>query len=772
MYHSNNNGKLQEEIQWQRKSPDLVKWAKSLQVRGDAYGSYYERLVAGEYPTGEIVQVTKKEPLTDTALLRHFQGTETIGLHIVDPTDDTCVQLGIDIDLHDEPKPHKGDDQPNPADPFKNLTFALVLYNRLAKLGIKPLLTNSNGKGGYHLRVLWAEKVPAALVRTFGLWLTADYQTHGVTAPEVFPKQETVKGKFGNWLRLPGKHHKRNYWSEVWNGLAWLKGSDAAEAIIETPRHLFSLVPEEARQYEEPKKTKPPRPKEWEGEYDETTWVKNYEGDLRTLDIEKLFADLIVSVGDGKWEVKCPWIGEHTTDTGGTAVWHEEGSYPTFNCLHAHCASRCMEEVCAFFGREKVDSCCGRVFDPKAKERASLADAEIKVDDFFKSRAEPEEKIKEPTGDAPGNEKSNFSETKDDPSLNAASRALGEDLPPPKPDYRQAYSLKELDALPEASWLIDQIMTDGGFVCSYGVSGSGKSFVELVKAMSIASGVDFLGQFKVAQGPVLYICSEGGRGIKKRAHAWLTAHGISPDEDLPIRFIPAPFNLTTREEALKVLEIGCKGLQAVPVFVVVDTLSRNIGGATDRDAEAVMNYILNIDWIIAQTQAAVSSVHHAGLATDRERGVTQLRDSCDTMIQLAPENLANLTQNSLTTINCTKQKDEDPFDSFVVEKELYATRYGATCYWKWRGWEKDVKIEVKQMKVEEKEMNKVEEEMAFLAAVPFGKENAVSTTKHRDELLQWKRTRHQDTYARLREKNVIQFVHGRGQKPDLLWREL
>ena len=102
------------------------------------------------------------------------------------------------------------------------------------RLGFRPLLTDSNGRGGYHLVVSFRAPVPAALVYTFLRWLTDDHAAHGLTsAPEHFPKQPALTGKrFGNWLRLPGAHHSQPHYSLVWDGSRWLAGAEAVAYLL------------------------------------------------------------------------------------------------------------------------------------------------------------------------------------------------------------------------------------------------------------------------------------------------------------------------------------------------------------------------------------------------------------------------------------------------------------------------------------------------------------------------------------------------------------
>ena len=56
----------------------------------------------------------------------------------------------------------------------------------------------------------------------------------------------------------------------------------------------------------------------------------------------------------------------------------------------------------------------------------------------------------------------------------------------------------------------------------FGSPKSGKSFVAIAMSCAIASGQDFYGN-KAFKKPVLYICGEGQRGVKRRLSAWQQA---------------------------------------------------------------------------------------------------------------------------------------------------------------------------------------------------------------------------------------------------------
>jgi hypothetical protein len=160
--------------------------------------------------------------------------------------------VAVDIDAH------PGD----PADPAANLAAALAWYSRSRALGFRPLLTASNGRGGYHLVVVFRVPLPAALAHAFLRWLTDDHVVHGLARrPEHFPKKPLLTGKrFGNWLRLPGAHHSRPHWSLVWDSDRWLGGAEAVALLLGLDGDDPALIPAEVVPTE-PEPPRAPRPR-------------------------------------------------------------------------------------------------------------------------------------------------------------------------------------------------------------------------------------------------------------------------------------------------------------------------------------------------------------------------------------------------------------------------------------------------------------------------------------------------------------------------------
>jgi hypothetical protein len=234
---------------WVGRADELASWAwHRLVNRTDVWGGYFQTwaAAAGNWITNQMtrprVAARGQVFLTRDVLERHFRATWTravAGLHTTAP-DNTCRWGAVDVD-------HHGDSGPAPA---ATRAAALHWFDRLCQRGFRPLLTESNGLGGYHLRVVFLGPVPSPRVFAFMRWLVADHAALGLTAPpEVFPKQPTVAppgqhGQYGNWLRLPGRHHTHPFWGRVWDGENWLGANRAIDYILALDGDSPSLVPE------------------------------------------------------------------------------------------------------------------------------------------------------------------------------------------------------------------------------------------------------------------------------------------------------------------------------------------------------------------------------------------------------------------------------------------------------------------------------------------------------------------------------------------------
>ena len=209
--------------------------------RRDVWGAYVapaRREPSKQYTfTAPGLQRRGSTSLDPWRIARHLRGTshgDVLGLHSTS-ADDRSRWGAFDFDAHDAPAPEYREALAD---------AAVAIVERLAEYGAAPLLEDSNGKGGWHVWVTF--DAPVATADVFA-WLDALAERarldFGVSI-ETFPKQPSARGKFGNWLRVPGLHHTRAHWSRLARpGEPWRMGEDAARTLLSWPATPASVVP-------------------------------------------------------------------------------------------------------------------------------------------------------------------------------------------------------------------------------------------------------------------------------------------------------------------------------------------------------------------------------------------------------------------------------------------------------------------------------------------------------------------------------------------------
>jgi hypothetical protein len=239
---------------WNASAERLADWMLArVFVRTDAFGGYYRK--------DDKTQKSKRpnrgcgEGFSRTLLIRHLRAAQTedvIGAYCLTTGESGSGKwVVVDIDAHDEED-----------DPTANSRYAIHLHNKLSLLGFTPLLL-SWGTGGFHLWVFFGRNVPGPTLHSFGKWIVSDSKAFGFKKlVETFPKQEKVEeGKFGNWLRAPGRHHTRDVYASVYNGAAWVEGTAAVERILSIGGDDPRLIPAMGTGVAEPTATTPISPK-------------------------------------------------------------------------------------------------------------------------------------------------------------------------------------------------------------------------------------------------------------------------------------------------------------------------------------------------------------------------------------------------------------------------------------------------------------------------------------------------------------------------------
>lgn len=182
----------------------------------------------------------------------------------------------------------------------------------------------------------------------------------------------------------------------------------------------------------------------------------------------------------------------------------------------------------------------------------------------------------------------------------------------------QKYDIRQYDGTepPPPDWQVKGLIERGTIIEIFGGWGSGKTFLALDLLACIASGKDYHGR-AVAQGPVIYFCGEGQRGLHRRLSAWTLQTNVKL-EDYPFYCCTTPAALCEEGDSQAVIE-AINATNESPVHVCFDTRSRNFGTGDENSAKDMGAFLAAVDAIKVRFGCTVSAIHHPG-HMDKTRG--------------------------------------------------------------------------------------------------------------------------------------------------------
>lgn len=217
---------------------------------------------------------------------------------------------------------------------------------------------------------------------------------------------------------------------------------------------------------------------------------------------------------------------------------------------------------------------------------------------------------------------------------------------------------RDLETLPDPTYLIDGVLPAAANVTLYGPSGEGKSFLALDWALSIAGGLESWMGRRVHPGPVIYLTAEGTTGLKVRRQAWGFANRVRDPVD--IRYICDAVQLLELTDTAALLAAIEEAMPEPPVLIVLDTLARCMVGGDENLVKDVSRAIASTDLLRRRTGATVLLVHHSQKQGDLERGSSALRGAQDVMLSLKNDDGALVLES-------TKVKDGPPLERMLLQ---------------------------------------------------------------------------------------------------------
>jgi hypothetical protein len=189
----------------------------------------------------------------------------------------------------------------------------------------------------------------------------------------------------------------------------------------------------------------------------------------------------------------------------------------------------------------------------------------------------------------------------------------------------------DLSLAPPMDWLIKGVLPRGELGVLFGASGSGKTFVALDLAFSVARGIAWRDR-RTTRGRVAIIAAEGGVGIGKRGEAYARYHDFNL-QGVEVHVITAAPNFLDNDDVSEVIaELNNIG----PVdLVIIDTFAQVTPGANENTSEDVGRALANLKLLHEATRAMNLVVAHAGKDLSKGvRGWSGLKAAADVQIEV------------------------------------------------------------------------------------------------------------------------------------------
>ena len=202
---------------------------------------------------------------------------------------------------------------------------------------------------------------------------------------------------------------------------------------------------------------------------------------------------------------------------------------------------------------------------------------------------------------------------------------------------------------------------------AFGPPKSFKSFLLTDVGLHIAAGREYCGR-AVQGGAVIYVTSEGIRGVRRRLVASRRAKGIE-GKKMPFALIPAMPNLGTGEtdriELQNEITRNLAKFGGAPLrMIVIDTMRRAMPGKSENEQKDISILVDNCEALARAFDCLVFLVHHSPRSDDqRGSGSNALDAAADLMWSVIRPDDTKLTANATVA----RRKDGEEGDMWAFE---------------------------------------------------------------------------------------------------------
>ncbi len=226
--------------------------------------------------------------------------------------------------------------------------------------------------------------------------------------------------------------------------------------------------------------------------------------------------------------------------------------------------------------------------------------------------------------------------------------------------------LDEIEIEDDPVYLVEGLLPAGPSLgVTFGPPKTLKSFLLAHVSLHIAANMPFCGR-QVQHGAVVYVTSEGVRGVKRRLIASRRQLGLE-GRKIPFALIPVMPNLGTGVEDREQMSTQIAGklkLLDVPLrLIVIDTLRRAIPGKSENKQEDMSIFVDNCEALARAFDCHVMVVHHSPRSDDqRGSGSNSLDAAADVMWSVVRDE-----SSGKSTATVVRMKDGEEGDQWSFE---------------------------------------------------------------------------------------------------------
>ena len=209
-------------------------------------------------------------------------------------------------------------------------------------------------------------------------------------------------------------------------------------------------------------------------------------------------------------------------------------------------------------------------------------------------------------------------------------------------------------SLEPPKYLIEEILVENTIAALVAPSYSGKSYVAVDMACSVATGQTFHSK-PVTQGSVFCVIGESRTGWRRRINSWCKDKGIMPAKQaMPLHL--SRYGLNFRDPAtIEAIKAELREFDDIKL-IIIDTLARSFGGGNENAAQDMGQFIDACDQLKYEFGVTVLIVHHKGKDTAAgARGSSAFYAALDTSMVI------NKVGNDIQ-LTCDKQKEGPEFE--------------------------------------------------------------------------------------------------------------